>query len=81
MKHAMGIIALVIGLVAVAIVVLVVLYDTFASWDYDKRNPARRWCRECGQTENFFEPGGWEPVHPSPLQPCERCCRKTWSDK
>lgn len=49
-------------------------------WRYDSRNPARRWCRECGQRQEFYVmayangdvPVGWETMYPISTKPCSR---------
>lgn len=44
------------------------LARALSPWRYDERNPARRFCKECGQQQDLyghnwetgFEPTGWE---------------------
>jgi len=52
---------------------------------YDSRNPARRWCRRCGQREELhgvydadpldggrFRATGWEVMYPIAMEPCKK---------
>lgn len=57
------------------------LWDRWFPWNYDERNPARRFCKHCGQQQDFFVmafaegdvPIGWEDIMPvrTPSPKCE----------
>jgi len=57
----------------------------FFPYRYDERNPARRYCRECGQQQDLygvydrdpleggkFIPSGWETMYPLSKKRCSR---------
>jgi len=62
----------------VLIIAIIAFVRNRLNWRYDDRNPARRWCRHCGQQQNFFVmayaegdvPVGWENVYPISKLPC-----------
>lgn len=59
---------------------LVQLRNWLSPWRYDERNPARRYCKECGQQQDLygydfaegFVPTGWETVYPISQIPCTK---------
>lgn len=57
---------------------LIAFWRVLFPWRYDERNPARRYCKECGTRQelygmNFaegFVVTGWETM--CPVHPCSR---------
>lgn len=52
------------------------LWDFLFPWRYDKRNPCRRYCKQCGTCEEMYSHGlfsnstWWEVMYP--VYPCSR---------
>ena len=51
--------------IVIAFAILFVLCwaaEVLSMWRHDERNPYRRYCKYCGQQQDFYEPGGWQDV-------------------